>query len=150
MLSVKKASSAVETIIGENTVCDGKVSCETNLRVEGKVVGDIECSGEVVIGEHAVVHSSILAKDVVIAGTVHGNVQATGRLTVMPTGQLIGNMEATTLQVMEGAVFTGSSAMAQRSSVSPLSGSGKGREGKESKEGRHQKQGTDHAAANAV
>jgi cytoskeletal protein CcmA (bactofilin family) len=146
VLSVKKTSSTIETVIGENTVCDGILSCETNLRVEGKVIGDIQCTGEVMIGEHAVVESTISAKDIVIAGTVHGNVSAKGRLTILPTGQLIGSIEADVLQVAEGGVFLGNCTMAQKSPVNPITG--KNKDTKPHKQQKQQSQ--EQAAANAV
>lgn len=141
VFSGKKPSSAIETVIGEHTVCEGKLSCETNLRVEGRVNGEIECAGEVVIGEHAVVQSAICANEIFIAGTVHGDVSAKSKLTILPTGQLVGNINADSLQVLEGGVFLGSCTMTQKPSVNAVSD--------KHKETASKKHKREHASANA-
>ncbi|MFF2157585.1 polymer-forming cytoskeletal protein [Paenibacillus chitinolyticus] len=104
-------NKTTDTIIGESTVCEGKIISEASLRIEGQVLGDIECEGDIVIGENAVVHSSIQARDVTIAGKVKGDVATKGKLTVMSTGELIGNIQVRAFIMQEGGVFQGTSTM---------------------------------------
>ncbi|WP_068777013.1 polymer-forming cytoskeletal protein [Paenibacillus sp. FJAT-26967] len=100
-----------DTVIGESSICEGKFVTEASLRIEGQLIGDIECAGDIVIGEHAVVHSNIQAREVTIAGKVKGNVTTKGKLTVMSTGELIGNIQVLSFIVQEGGIFQGSSHM---------------------------------------
>jgi len=100
-----------DTLIGEGTVFEGKIRSEAGIRVEGRIVGDIECTGDVTIGEKGVLYSNIHARHVELAGTVHGNVTAQGQLTIRATGKLYGNLTAQRLNIEAGAVFEGSSKM---------------------------------------
>jgi len=100
-----------DTLIGEGTVFEGKIRSEAGVRVEGKIYGDIECKGDVTIGEKGVLYSNVQARQVELAGTVHGNVTAQGQLTIRSTGKLYGNLTAQRLNIEAGAIFQGSSKM---------------------------------------
>jgi len=102
---------ATDTLIGEGTMIEGNIKSETSLRIEGKLLGDLECGGDVTIGEHGYAKSNIVARNVVIAGVVRGNVETREALTLTATGQLYGNASAKALVVAEGAVFQGMSRM---------------------------------------
>jgi cytoskeletal protein CcmA (bactofilin family) len=118
----KLDDSATDTIIGEGTVCEGKIMSEASLRIEGQVQGDIECAGDITIGERANVQSSITARDIIIAGTVKGNVTSKGKLTIMSTGQLIGNIDVRSFIIMEGGLFQGTSNMKAPAAAEAISG----------------------------
>lgn len=107
----KNVPLGTDTLIGQGTEVEGKIVCSTNLRIEGMVKGDIECSYDITIGETSVCHSNITAKDIIIAGKVHGDLNVKGKLTIMPTGQLHGNFTSDSLIIHEGGVFNGSSNM---------------------------------------
>lgn len=103
-----------DTLIGEGTVFEGKIRSEAGIRVEGQIIGDIECSGDVTIGEGGSARSNITARNVVLAGVVHGNVTAQGQLTIRASGQLYGNLTAQQLNIEAGAVFQGTSKMSAK------------------------------------
>ncbi|WP_372637578.1 polymer-forming cytoskeletal protein [Cohnella sp.] len=100
-----------DTLIGEGTSFEGKIKSEAGLRVEGRMEGDIECAGDVTIGENGVSMSNIKARNVVIAGKVIGNVSAGAKLTIKSTGQLHGNLSALELSIESGGIFHGTSKM---------------------------------------
>jgi len=101
-----------DTLLGENTVIEGKIRSQASMRIEGKVIGEVHCDGDVTVGEKAYVESNIQARNVTIAGKVKGDVHASGKLAITATGQLIGNVSAASLTIEEGAVFSGTSMMA--------------------------------------
>jgi cytoskeletal protein CcmA (bactofilin family) len=114
MFKTKKAKidlNMTDTLIGEGTSFEGKIKSEAGIRVEGQMIGDIECAGDITIGENGIARSHIKARNVVVAGQVVGNVAATGKLTIKSTGQLIGNLSALELSIESGGVFQGSSRM---------------------------------------
>ncbi len=100
-----------DTLIGEGTSFEGKIKSEAGLRVEGQMDGDIDCAGDVTIGENGVARSHIKARNVVIAGKVVGNVAATAKLTIKATGRLNGNLSALELSIESGGIFHGTSKM---------------------------------------
>jgi cytoskeletal protein CcmA (bactofilin family) len=103
--------TTTDTVIGEDTLCEGKIVSEASIRIEGHLEGDVECGGDVTIGENANVNASITAHDVIIAGQVRGNVHCKGKLTVLTTGQLIGNIDVKSIVILDGGIFQGTSHM---------------------------------------
>jgi cytoskeletal protein CcmA (bactofilin family) len=116
MFRKKKAKinpNTTDTLVGEGSIFEGRIKSEASLRVEGSINGDIECIGDVTIGEHGLVRSNISARNVTIAGTVHGNISTKGLLTITATGQLYGNTVSHSLIIVEGGLFQGQSKMLQ-------------------------------------
>ncbi|RRJ64242.1 polymer-forming cytoskeletal protein [Paenibacillus oralis] len=103
--------NTTDTLIGEGSVFEGKIKSEAGVRVEGQITGDIECEGDVTVGEKGMVHSNILARNIIIAGEVHGNVQAKSKLSITSKGKLYGNIVAAALSIEEGSIFEGTSKM---------------------------------------
>lgn len=101
--------TTTDTLIGEGTVFDGKIKSEASIRIEGTITGDIQCAGDVAVGEKGVVKSHISARDVIIAGSVHGNVTSKGKVTITSKGKLYGNAVANSLVIDEGGIFQGTS-----------------------------------------
>ncbi|WP_028563131.1 bactofilin family protein [Paenibacillus pinihumi] len=113
----KQRLSSMETLIGQGTKAEGKFHCETGIRIEGEYHGDIECKGDVIVGEYGVCKSSISAQDVTIAGVVYGEVHTRGVLTITASGQLHGSTTAHSLVIQEGGVLNGTCLM-EKPSVS--------------------------------
>lgn len=132
---------STDSLIGHGGTLEGKVHCDTNLRIEGNFSGEILCEGTVTVGEQGQVHSSIEAQEIIIAGTVYGNVTAQGKLTLTETGQLHGNIAAGQLSITEGSLLNGAVAMTEQPAAEKAGGlhpvaskkkSGKHREGQQS------------------
>lgn len=106
-----KNLEATETIVGAETIIEGKIIVQTSLRVEGEVHGDIECEGDITIGEKGLVEHSISSRNVTIAGTVNGEINASGKVHILSSGKLCGNATMTSIVIDEGGIFEGESKM---------------------------------------
>ncbi|MNC13411.1 Polymer-forming cytoskeletal [compost metagenome] len=113
---------STDSLIGHGGNLEGKVQCDTNLRIEGNFSGEIQCQGTVTIGEQSTVLSTIKAKEIIIAGKVYGDVTADHRLTLTETGQLHGNIHAGILSIMEGCVLNGSVTTAEQPAIDVAGG----------------------------
>ncbi|MBB3108544.1 cytoskeletal protein CcmA (bactofilin family) [Paenibacillus phyllosphaerae] len=111
MFKESKRQAITDTLIGQGTQAEGRMVSEASIRIEGEYRGDIECKGDVIIGECGIARSNVTAKDVTIAGKVYGDVVTKGRLTITASGQLHGNATAHTLLIQDGAIFNGSCKM---------------------------------------
>mgnify|MGYP001201198361 CR=1 FL=1 len=100
-----------DTIIGTGTMIEGKLMSNTSIRVDGTVRGDIECKGDLHVGENAVLYSDVKAANIYHAGKIHGTVTTTGTLYIAKSGQIYGNLEVAKIRIAEGAVFEGSITM---------------------------------------
>lgn len=108
---------AIPTILGVGSNTEGKINCETDLRIDGHFNGEIHCGATVTIGEQGDIKSNIIANEVIIAGKVTGDIQAQERLTILKNGQIDGNVHVTQLVIVEGGMLNGTSKMGRPSSA---------------------------------
>lgn len=107
----KKYLDSVETWIGIDTTFKGNIISNKAVRIDGKMIGNIEKSEGVVIGESAEIKGNITAKYIVIGGRVEGNIIATEGIELLDKSVVIGNIQTTILSISEGAFFEGKSTM---------------------------------------
>ena len=105
------AIGEIETIIGKDTQLKGSVKAQGTIRIDGQFEGDIDSEQDIIIGESGRVTAKINARNVLISGVLQGNVNAAGRLELMSSGKLYGDIKANALIIGEGAVFKGVSDM---------------------------------------
>jgi cytoskeletal protein CcmA (bactofilin family) len=89
----------------------GKLSFEASTRLDGTIDGEITAKDHLVIGESAVITAQIRAASIVVAGKVHGDITATHRIEIRPSGRVIGNLSAPVFVVHDGALFEGHCSM---------------------------------------
>ena len=110
----------IDNIIGPNTSFDGHLKAEGNVRVDGYLEGSLETKGNVIIGEAAKVTADITASNVQVWGAVKGNICASGRLEILPSGRVWGEIKVSSLLIDEGGLFRGKSVMAGEDKEPPL------------------------------
>lgn len=93
--------------IGKGTVLEGNVETFGNIRIEGKVVGNIKSKSKVVLGQSSFVDGNILAQNAEIEGEVKGVLEVTELLVLKPTAVIHGDITANKLIVESGATFNG-------------------------------------------
>lgn len=121
----KMDPGSTDTLIGEGSSFEGTLRSQASIRLEGEITGDIECAGDVIIGEKGNASSNVTARNVVLAGTVHGNIHASGTLTIKGTGKLYGNLTVQELLIEAGGLFHGNSRMSgPEPTAKPIAGNG--------------------------
>jgi cytoskeletal protein CcmA (bactofilin family) len=95
------------THIAPGSRIQGQLSGPTELLVEGEVEGEIRVDATVMIGTDGVVQGPVTAHVVRIGGRVFGNVTASERIEVAPSGSLEGDVTAPRIVIAEGAFFKG-------------------------------------------
>lgn len=104
---------AAETVVGTSVKLKGNLKSDGDITVDGSVNGEIKTKGTVNIGPNANIIANVHAKNVIISGTVQGNVVATDRLNISESGRVYGDISANILSISAGALFTGKSTMAE-------------------------------------
>jgi cytoskeletal protein CcmA (bactofilin family) len=106
---VKPATSRIEqACIGRSMTIKGEVSGNEAIFIAGRVEGTISfAENRVTIGRDANVAANIAAKELVIMGKVHGNVDCADRLDIRSEGVLMGDVLTHHFSVEEGAVLKG-------------------------------------------
>jgi cytoskeletal protein CcmA (bactofilin family) len=109
---MQKANTADSTsLVSKNVRIEGEIEGPENLHVEGYIKGAISISGDIFIGNTGIVDADLEAKNIVIQGEVTGTVTAHKQLEIHPSGKLIGDCIAASIDIKEGAVFEGRSMM---------------------------------------
>lgn len=95
--------------IGKNVTITGQIYSREDLFVDGEVEGTIELAeNKLTIGTNGKVKAGIHARDVVIIGSVQGNVEATERVDIRKDARLVGDIRTARIVIEDGAVFKGS------------------------------------------
>lgn len=103
----------IETIIGKDTVLKGSITGKGAIRIDGQFEGDLNTTGNIVIGENAKVTAQCNALNASIAGTVYGNIDIVEKLELLTSAKIHGDIKAGILSISEGAIFKGNCEMRQ-------------------------------------
>lgn len=103
--------SEINTLLGRGTSFEGKLTFEGSVRIDGKLKGEIFSDDTLIIGEGAYVEAEIDIGEVIIQGTLVGNVRAKRGIEVLAPGRVKGDLHTPSLQVEKGVVFEGRSFM---------------------------------------
>jgi cytoskeletal protein CcmA (bactofilin family) len=114
---------AVENVparIGKSVIICGEVKGSEDLIVDGRIEGTVTLSeSRLTIGPTASVQADLTARDVLILGTVHGNVVASGRVELRAGCSVQGDIRALRLAVEDNAVFRGKVDLTQGAAKAP-------------------------------
>lgn len=95
-----------DTVFGAGCILEGKLTSKGNIRLDGAFSGQLEISGNILIGETAQVKANIQARNISIAGRVYGNVSG-HKVQILRTGYVSGDISATSITAEEGAYIDG-------------------------------------------
>lgn len=102
-------------IIGKGTIVNGSIETFGNIRVEGKVVGDIKTKSKAAFGHSSKVEGSVLAQNAEVAGHITGTIEVTELLVLKGTAAIDGDIVTNKLLVETGATFNGKCKMGVKS-----------------------------------
>ena len=101
----------IDTIVGKEAEFKGTLLSSGLIRIEGRFEGEIAHKGDIAIGESGLVHANIQARNLTVAGTITGNIDVSGKLELLPTAKVTGDIAVASLVIAEGALFKGTSTM---------------------------------------
>lgn len=100
-----------DTILSEDIEFTGTLRFDKPFLIKGKVTGEINATGLLVIDESAIVNANITALRVLIRGQVKGDITAVQKVEVTITGKIIGNVTAPEIYMETGCLFNGKCTM---------------------------------------
>ena len=96
------------TCIGETVVVKGTLSADEDIRIAGRIEGEIELHGHILTvqptGELA---AGVSAKSVIVEGAVRGDIVAGETVALQPSASVAGNIAAPRIAIYDGADFNG-------------------------------------------
>jgi cytoskeletal protein CcmA (bactofilin family) len=100
-------SSTLSAFIDHGSEFEGKLTFKDTVRIDGSFRGEISSENTLVVGETGEIMATVRSRNVMIAGTVTGDVFASERLVLNKTARVEGDVEAGSLQIEEGAQLNG-------------------------------------------
>ena len=110
-------------IVASRLVLRGEVSGEGDFQILGKFEGEINVTGKVLVAEGAEVDANINAAAIQIGGVVRGNLSATTRVEIRPSGVLTGTLKTGSFSAAEGPSVKGEIWVARGGQPRPASAS---------------------------
>ena len=105
----EQAQASNRILVG--TSITGDVVSDGDIRVDGKVVGNMKVSGKLVIGEHGRVEGEVECKNAAIAGQLEGTLKVAQTLSLTASAKVQGKVQVEKLAVEPGAEINGSVTM---------------------------------------
>ena len=99
------------TLLAKGVVLKGEIHVEGTVRIDGRLDGEIQTNGQVIVGEDGLVQGVITAGTVVSSGRIKAKVTANERVQLMKTSTLIGEVLTPILIMEEGAKLQGATDM---------------------------------------
>ncbi len=117
MLVSKEQKRAAEEIsnssnvIGKGTTIEGNLDTSGNIRIEGKIVGNIKSRQKIALGMGSQVEGNVSAQNADIEGNVKGKIEIQEILVLKATAVITGDIVTGKLVIEPGATFNGSCKM---------------------------------------
>jgi cytoskeletal protein CcmA (bactofilin family) len=104
-------SDAIENVLGRSCSVRGDLSGDGTFRIDGTVEGSVDSRATIVVAESGVVRGGVNGADIVVAGTVIGDVTCSGHIEILAKGRIEGDISAKSIRIETGGVFCGTSSM---------------------------------------
>lgn len=124
--SQRSGPTGVDTLIGNRTEIRGDVVFAGGLHVDGRIIGrvmaDAEAAAFLSVSEDGYIEGDISVPNVVVNGTISGNLHASEKVTLAARARVSGNLYYKSLEIQPGAQVNGQLAHDVAALPSPESG----------------------------
>ncbi len=94
-------------MVGTGTLIKGDITSDGDLRVDGKIHGNVNSKSKIALGASAEIVGNTIARSADISGKIEGDVEITETLFLRATAKIIGNIKTSKIIIESGAVFNG-------------------------------------------
>lgn len=108
-------SGSVYNALTQGSVITGNIISDNDFRIDGEVLGDMQCKGKVIIGQTGLLKGKIVCVNAEIIGTVIGDIQVNDTITLRSTANFTGEIKTKILVVEPNAVLNGTCSMKMKS-----------------------------------
>jgi cytoskeletal protein CcmA (bactofilin family) len=95
-------------VIGKSVVIKGQIFSREDLTIDGEVEGTVELQEHrLTIGPNGKVLASVKARQAVVLGTLHGNIETTDKIEIRKDAKVVGDIRTASVGIEDGAYFKG-------------------------------------------
>jgi len=96
-------------VIGKSVMIKGQIFSREDLTIDGEIDGSVELQEHrLTVGPHGKVQAGVKAREIVVLGTIHGNVEASDKIDIRKDARLVGDIKTARIVIEDGAYFKGS------------------------------------------
>jgi cytoskeletal protein CcmA (bactofilin family) len=106
-LPIPDSSADVLTVVAAGTHVVGRLTGHEDIRVQGTIEGAVRLDTTLFVDPEGVLLAEVYARDVVVSGTIVGNVTADNAIVLTASARVIGDLRAPRVSVAPGAAFRG-------------------------------------------
>ncbi len=111
MFGGKKKNPSIDTLVGCNSRVDGDIRFGGGFHIDGYVKGNVKAAAETIsivsISERGVIEGTVSAPEIVLNGTIIGDVVAGNRIVLGPNARVNGNVYYNLIEMSIGAEVNG-------------------------------------------
>ena len=97
-----------QAVLGKSVIVKGQIFSREDLTIDGEVEGTVELQEHrLTIGPNGRVTASVKAREVVVLGTIHGNVETADKIDIRKEAKLVGDIRTARIVIEDGAYFKG-------------------------------------------
>lgn len=109
-------NDAIMNVLHKGSTIEGKVKINGSVRLDGKLIGNVDATDKIVVGETGNVEGDLNAKSVNVSGKCNGHIIAEEKTVLHSTAEFDGEIKCKKLVVEEGVVIDGNINMKEKGS----------------------------------
>ena len=113
MATTQQQSGTIYNALTSGSKIIGTIIADSDIRLDGQLEGDLQCSGKVVVGESGQVKGTVDCHNAEILGLIDGQLIVKQTLALRSSGRIKGDVKTQTLIVEPNARFNGTCSMKQ-------------------------------------
>jgi cytoskeletal protein CcmA (bactofilin family) len=95
--------------IGKAVKVKGQIFSREDLVIDGEIEGTVESNDHrLTIGPNGKVSAGVKAREIIVLGSIQGNVEASDRIEIRKDARLVGDIKTSRIVIEDGAYFKGS------------------------------------------
>jgi cytoskeletal protein CcmA (bactofilin family) len=108
-------------VIGKSVMIKGQIFSREDLTIDGEIDGSVELQEHrLTVGPHGKLQAGVKAREIVVLGTIHGNVEASDKIDIRKDAKLVGDIKTARIVIEDGAYFKGSIDIARPEITKPV------------------------------
>jgi cytoskeletal protein CcmA (bactofilin family) len=101
------APASTPTVFGRSMKIVGEVSSDEELYLDGDLDGKLYLRNRLTIGPNSKVNANIKAQEIIVFGTIKGNVESESRVALRSGASIVGDIKTAGIVIEDGAYFKG-------------------------------------------
>jgi cytoskeletal protein CcmA (bactofilin family) len=113
--------AARSAVLGKSVIVKGQIFSREDLTIDGEVEGTVELQEHrLTIGPNGKVRASVKARELVVLGTIHGDVETTDKIDIRKDAKLVGDIKTARIVIEDGAYFKGNIDIVKAEAARPV------------------------------